>query len=82
MTHLGLLHLQGRGITRDYAQARHWFQKAAAAGSATAMYNLGVMYEHGHGVVQDQTQARGWYRRAAEAGHALAAERLSCLPEW
>jgi hypothetical protein len=81
MTHLGLLHLKGRGSTRDYAQARHWFQKAAAAGSATAMYNLGVMHEHGHGVPQDHAQACNWYRRAAEAGHAPAAERLSRLQE-
>jgi hypothetical protein len=41
MTPLGPLHLKGRGITRDHAQARRWFQKAAAAGSATAMHNLG-----------------------------------------
>jgi TPR repeat protein len=57
-------------------QARHWFQKAAAAGSTAAMYNLGAMYEHGHGVAQDYAQARGWYRRAAEAGNGPAAERL------
>jgi len=73
---LGLLCLKGRGILPDHAQARHWFQKAAAAGSAAAMHNLGAMYEHGHGVAQDYAQARGWYRRAAEAGNAPAAERL------
>jgi len=79
MTLLGLLCLKGRGIPRDRAQARPWFQKAAAAGSAAAMRNLGVMYEHGHGVAQDYAQARGWHRRAAEAGHAPAAERLHRL---
>jgi len=76
MNLLGLLCLKGGGIPHDHAQARHWFQKAAAAGSAAAMHNLGAMYEHGHGVAQDYAQARGWYRRAAEAGHAPAAERL------
>jgi TPR repeat protein len=76
MNLLGLLHLKCRGIPCDYAQARHWFQKAAAAGSTAAMHNLGAMYEHGHGVAQDYAQARGWYRRAAEAGNGPAAERL------
>ena len=76
MNLLGLLHLKCRGIPCDYAQARHWFQKAAAAGSNAAMHNLGAMYEHGHGVAQDCAQARGWYRRAAEASNAPAAERL------
>jgi TPR repeat protein len=76
MNLLGQLCLKGRGIPHDHAQARHWFQNAAAAGSPTAMHNLGAMYEHGHGVAQDYAQARGWYRRAAEAGNALAAERL------
>jgi TPR repeat protein len=76
MTLLGLLCLKGRGIPRDHAQARHWFQQAAAAGSAAAMHNLGAMYEHGRGVAQDYAQARGWYRRAAEACNAPAAERL------
>ena len=76
MNVLGLLHIKCRGIPCDYAQARHWFQKAAAAGSTAAMHNLGAMYEHGHGVAQDCAQARGWYRRAAEASNAPAAERL------
>lgn len=68
MNLLGLLCLKGRGIPPDHAQARHWFQKAAADGSAAAMHNLGAMYEHGHGVAQDYAEARGWYRRAAKAG--------------
>jgi TPR repeat protein len=76
MNLLGLFCLKGLGIPPDHAQARHWFQKAVAAGSAAAMHNLGAMYEHGHGVAQDYAQARGWYRRAAEAGNAPAAERL------
>jgi TPR repeat protein len=79
MNVLGLLHIKCRGIPCDYAQARHWFQKAATAGSTAAMHNMGAMYEHGHGVAQDYAQARGWYRRAAEAGNAPASERLSRL---
>jgi TPR repeat protein len=67
---------EGPGHPHNRAQARYWFQKAAAAGSATAMHNLGAMYERGHGVRQDYARARGWYRRAAEAGNAPAAERL------
>ena len=41
MNLLDLLCLRGRGIPHDHAQARHWFQKAAVAGSSAAMHNFG-----------------------------------------
>lgn len=44
-----------------------WYEKAADAGSAEAMYYIGDMYEEGHGVAKDQEKANEWYRRAEEA---------------
>jgi TPR repeat protein len=38
-----------RVLTEYRAQARHWYEEAAAAGSANAMYSLGKLYEKGIG---------------------------------
>lgn len=40
MGQLGLLYLDGPALYRDYAQAREWFQKAAAGGNAAAKQAL------------------------------------------
>jgi TPR repeat protein len=71
---------KGEGVTQDYAQARRWYQKAADAGSAEAMYRLGEMYEEGEGVTQDYAQARRWYQKAADAGNSEARQALLRLP--
>jgi TPR repeat protein len=60
-------------------QARHWYEKAAAAGIAQAMLNLGLMYESGDGVAADVAAARQWYEKAAVAGDSDAAAQLSRL---
>lgn len=53
---------------RDYAQARMWYEKAAAKRQSDAEFNLALMYEEGRGVPADQKTALEWYRRAAEDG--------------
>ena len=46
-----------------------WYQKAAEAGEASAMYKLGYAYEHGEGgLTKDEAKAREWYKKAVEAG--------------
>ena len=35
MNSLGNLYFNGNGVTKDYAEARKWYEKAAAAGNAT-----------------------------------------------
>src|ERR1043166_5750350 len=47
---VGLLIYNGKGVQRDFATARSWFEIAAAHGSPDAMAGLGVMYERGEGV--------------------------------
>ena len=49
----GTAHYYGVGVPQDYAQAVHWFRKAAEQGHAEAQDSLGRCYEHGHGVPQD-----------------------------
>jgi hypothetical protein len=67
----GESHRWGRGVPQDYAQAVHWFRKAAEQGHAFAQYNLGWCYVHGSGVPQDYAQAVHWFRQGAEQGHAF-----------
>ena len=39
---LGYMHLHGRGVPQDDAEAVRWFRLAADQGNATAQYFLGV----------------------------------------
>ena len=36
MNNLGLLYVRGNRVKRDFFDARHWFEKAAAGGNAAA----------------------------------------------
>jgi TPR repeat protein len=81
-TNLGLLYYDGRSVPKDYAQAREWFEKAAAQGDANAQYNLGVMYDFEKGVPQDFEKARQWYEKAAAQGHVGAQTNLGGLYEF
>jgi uncharacterized protein len=76
---LGVLHKEGWGVAQDYCNAREWFQKAADAGNAYAMYGLGWMYEKGEGVILDYTKVLDWYQKAAAAGSADGKQAASLL---
>ena len=64
---------------QDYAEAMHWYRKAAEQGNAIAQFNLGVMYSNGEGVRQDQTEAAKWYRLAAAQGNVSALCNLGVM---
>jgi hypothetical protein len=63
---------EGRGVTKDYAEAVRRFRKAAEQGHAGAQNSLGFAYWDGQGVTKDRAEAARWYRKAAEQGHAQA----------
>ena len=65
MFNLGVLYETGQGVAQDYAQARQWYEKAAAQGHAGAQNDLGGLYEFGHGVTRDYVWAYMWYHLAA-----------------
>jgi localization factor PodJL len=69
----------GRGVTKDLAQAAAWFERAAQQEFAPAQYRLGAMYEKGLGTDRDLDKAREWYQRAAERGHVKAMHNLAVL---
>jgi TPR repeat protein len=76
MLNLGGLYLNGWGVAQDYQQARQWYEKAAAAGSAEAMENLGKLYLGGVGVAEDKAIARQWFEKAAAGGNDEAKLKL------
>jgi TPR repeat protein len=45
-------------VAQYYVTGRIWFEKAAAGGGATAMFNVGLLYEIGRGMVQDYAVAQ------------------------
>ena len=67
-----LSYYTGQSATKDYALARQWFEKAAARGSAAAMWYLGVIYHNGLGVAQGLHRRRANGTKAAAAGNADA----------
>ncbi len=76
---LGVMYVNGQGVTKDYEQAVAWYRKAAEQGHSSAQSNLGVMYDNGQGVTKDDKQALAWYRKAAEQGDASAQFNLGVM---
>ena len=71
MDNLGAIYESGegaeQGAPQDYAQAIHWYTKAAEAGDREAMNNLGRLYYIAGGVEKDLEAASRWFRAAARA---------------
>ena len=77
---LGQLYGSGRrGVPKDYATARGWYEKAAAQGHAWAQNQLGQLYADGQDVPQDYKKARQWWEQAALQGIAQAQYNLGQL---
>ena len=70
MRNLGALYQNGIGVKQDYTQARHWFEKAAAAGDAVAMRTLGVLYEKG----------QSWNWTTPRRGSGMRKRQLPVIP--
>ena len=68
-------------VPYDRAQARQWYEKAAAAGSGIGMLHLGDLYSGGLGVPQDYILARQWYEKGAAAGSVAAMHLVGLVYE-
>lgn len=65
---LGQAYRLGRGIPADAAQAKRWFQKAAAAGHLDAQVSLGLLlFDAG-----DRDSGLAWLQKAAQRGEPRA----------
>ena len=69
---LGKMYLDGKGTTKDEAQAFYWYSKAAETGNEQAQCVLAAMYYNGVGVTEDYQKALVWFRKAAEQGYSDA----------
>lgn len=65
---LGLMFKDGRGVSKDQAQAITYFQKAAERGNAEANYELGLIYQG----EMEPVDAFNCFVKAADKGHAKA----------
>ena len=70
MNNLGELYYNGEGVAKNYAKAREWYEKAAAAGNTDAMFNLGVLYD----------TARAWRRTPSRRGNGTRKPAQQAIP--
>jgi TPR repeat protein len=70
---VGDIYFTGRGMARDHAQARKWFEMAAKQNNPQAARKLGTMYADGDGGRRDTKKAIEWWQTAEKAGDPLAA---------
>lgn len=71
---IGMMLLNGDGVTRNEREAWRWVRASGDAGHEKGMISTAVMLALGQGTAPDPAQARDWYRRAAErhgSAHAL-----------
>lgn len=66
MVELGVMHANGTGVPRDYAQARVLLERAAEAGNPRGVANLAALSSN-TGVQSDPAKARAQLSRAAES---------------
>lgn len=79
MTALGRMYYVGRGCEQSFTEARHWFERAVAAGDKDAELDLGLLYLKGVGGGRDYTRALDHIQRAAKAGDLRAITTLGIL---
>lgn len=65
---IGYLYHFGLGMPVDTAQAKSWYEKAAARNDADALYALGLLYENANLGPRDLATALRYYREAASHG--------------
>jgi TPR repeat protein len=68
MNMLGLMSLQGLGVTRNRRNAMKLFGQSAYLGCSSAMLNLGILYAAGRDVKHDNRLAYGWLSAALSFG--------------
>lgn len=61
---LGLMHLEGKGVSKDQALANYYFRKGAGLGSSLSMYAL---YK-----IEIDSEKRYWLEMSAKAGNSKA----------
>ncbi|WIU42030.1 tetratricopeptide repeat protein [Methylorubrum extorquens] len=76
---LGVLYLQGKGVSKDTTQAAQWFRRAADNGDLGAEVEFAIRLFNGDGVPKDETRAARYFLHAAQRGNAIAQNRIAKL---
>jgi TPR repeat protein len=58
----------GKGVSKDFKLAKHWYQRAANKGHVAAMYNLGLLFDKRVTKNHDREKAFHWFMKAAQKG--------------
>lgn len=73
MTRVASMYGTGEGTNLDFEKSIEWDEKAAQAGSVSALSNLGITYR----MRGDTRKAKFWFERAIDAGDREAALDLA-----
>jgi len=76
---LGMLYLEGIGVSRDFDKSFKLMHKAAMLGNAFAQLQLGQAYVNGHGVTQDFEEGYVWLLIAKENGNEIAQQGIDFM---
>ncbi|RIY32822.1 hypothetical protein CKF54_04135 [Psittacicella hinzii] len=79
--YLGLMYINGEGVTRNARVAFNYFYQAAKANDAVSLYYVGRAYERGEGVTKNLAKAKSYYQKSASLGNNLANQGLQRLNE-
>ncbi|WP_439328109.1 tetratricopeptide repeat protein [Lonepinella sp. BR2357] len=77
--YIGLMYLNGEGVTKSPSKAFAAFTTAANRGDITSQYWLGYLYENGIGVEKDLTTAVQWYKKSAARGDHVSQPAMDAL---
>jgi TPR repeat protein len=73
---LARIHERGLGVSKDPAQVRAWYAKAADYGFVPALDMLGTSWMSGTGAARDPAKGVAYLKEAAEAGYVPAQYHL------
>jgi len=78
---LGVMYVNGKGVTQDYLKATELFEKACNGGITKGCYNLGAMYFNGKGVSIDHFKAVKFFKKACDDNDAAGCLSLGYMYE-
>lgn len=75
---LGNSYLEGKGIPKNYLEAKYWFLKAEAQGDAYACGAIGWIYlSGGYGIDQDYSKALEWFQKGMNRKDAYSTKAFA-----
>lgn len=79
---LGVLYLNGNGVTQNTEQGLYWLKQAALQGSEQRQSDLGLIYYNGsYNVKKDYEEAMRWFSMAAQQGNKGANEYIEIIKD-